>query len=102
MPAVGALTRLPNGAYKLGFRAEAISLDGGADASLGFEGTVAIAEISGSESFVHVETGHGTLVCVERGVSRREPGQKVDVRVDAARLFVFDPAGRPVAAGARL
>ena len=32
-----------------------------------FPGTVAVTEISGSESFVHVDTGVGTWVClVER------------------------------------
>ena len=40
-------------------------------------GRVALAEISGSETFVHVETGLGTFVCVERGVSMRQPGQPV-------------------------
>jgi glycerol transport system ATP-binding protein len=60
-------------------------------------GRVTLAEISGSESFVHVETALGTFVCVERGVSMRQPEQSVTLHVDAARMFVFDGAGLPVA-----
>ncbi len=100
VPAVGMLRRLADGRYTLAFRSEAISLDDAPPASLSFEGNIAVAEISGSESFVHIETAYGTMVCVERGVSARQPGQAVDVRVDVSRVFVFDPAGALVAIGA--
>ena len=65
-------------------------------ASISLSGRVALAEISGSETFVHVETGLGTFVCVERGVSMRQPGQSVVLHIDADRAFVFDDAGSPV------
>ena len=65
-------------------------------ASISLPGRVTLAEISGSESFVHIETALGTFVCVERGVSTRQPDQPVVLHVDATRMFVFDRAGQPV------
>ncbi len=96
-PAVGLLAAVPDGIYTLGFRGDMVRLDAPWPASVSLPGRVTLAEISGSESFVHVETALGTFVCVERGVSMRQPDQAVTLHVDAARLFVFDRAGLPVA-----
>jgi glycerol transport system ATP-binding protein len=96
-PAVGLLTKVPDGIYTLGFRGDMVQLDVPGPACVSMPGRVTLAEISGSESFVHVETALGTFVCVERGVSMRQPEQSVTLHVDAARMFVFDGAGLPVA-----
>ena len=97
--ALGVLADLADGTYTLAFRADIVSLKAAWPQSLSFEGCVAVAEISGSESFVHVASALGTLVCVEPGVSTFQPGQAVDLSVDATRLFVFDRTGALVAAG---
>jgi glycerol transport system ATP-binding protein len=96
----GVLATVPDGEYTLAFRADIVTLAAPWGTSLSFPGRVALAEISGSESFVHVESALGTLVCVEPGVSRRQPGQSADLHVDATRVFVFDRAGVLAAAGA--
>ncbi len=98
-PALGVLADLADGAYTLAFRADVVSLKAAWPQSLSFKGQVSVAEISGSESFVHVDSAFGTLVCVEPGVSAFQPGQAVDLHVDATRIFVFDCAGALVAAG---
>ena len=99
VPAAGVLATIPPGTYRLAFRADIVTLGTRWPAALSLAGRVALAEISGSESFVHVETAVGTFVCVERGVSARQPGQAADLHIDASRVFVFDRDGRPVAAG---
>jgi glycerol transport system ATP-binding protein len=99
VPAAGILTKLPDGIYTLGFRGDVARLETPWPASISVPGRVTLAEISGSESFVHVETSLGTFVCVERGVSARQPDQPVTLHVDAARMFVFDRAGQPVGFG---
>ena len=96
VPAVGAAARIADGTYTLGFRGDMVRFDAPWPASVSLPGRVTLAEISGSESFVHVETALGTFVCVERGVSLLQPDQSVTLHVDAARMFVFDRAGRPV------
>jgi glycerol transport system ATP-binding protein len=94
LPVVGALSRLPDGAYRLGFRADAVTIGEGQSSSLSFPGQVAVTEISGSESFVHVDVGLGVWVCLAEGVHDWQPGDQVELRVDANRTFVFDAAGR--------
>lgn len=101
-PAVGVLADLADGPHTIAFRADVVSLHAAWSQSLTFAGQVAVAEISGSESFVHVASALGTLVCVEPGVSTFQPGQAVDLHVDATRVFVFDHTGALVAAGPRL
>ena len=102
VPATGVLAQVPDGAYILAFRADIVALREAWPVSITFEGRVAVAEISGSESFVHVVTGLGTLVCVETGVSRLQPGEMVALHVDATRVFVFDHEGRRVATSPRM
>ncbi len=99
LPALGSLAQLADGDYTMAFRADIVSLHAAWPQSLTFAGEISVAEISGSESFVHVTSPRGTFVCVEAGVSTLQPGQSVDMHVDAARVFVFDSAGALVAAG---
>jgi glycerol transport system ATP-binding protein len=87
LPAIGALANLPDGHYQLGFRCDAVTLGGGAT---GFPGTVSVTELSGSESFVHVDVGHGTWVCLVRGVHDWLPGAAAEVSIDMHRAFVFE------------
>ena len=96
--AAGVLKITPDGNYTIAFRADIVRLDAPWPESISFPGRVAIAEISGSESFVHVETAIGTLVCVQPGVSEARAGEPVTLHVDATRVFVFDPSGRRAAA----
>jgi glycerol transport system ATP-binding protein len=97
LPAVGLLATVPDGIYTLGFRGDMARFDAPWPASVSLPGRVTLAEIGGSESFVHVATALGIFVCVERGVSMRQPDQSVVLHVDAARMFLFDRAGLPVA-----
>lgn len=99
LPALGVLAGVADGSHTLAFRADAVRLKAAWPQSLAFAGRVSVAEISGSESFVHVETALGTLVCVEAGVSTVQPGEAIDLSVDATRIFVFDGAGALVAGG---
>ena len=97
-PASGVLRGLSDGAYTIAFRADIVRLTSPwLPQSISLPGRVSVAEISGSESFVHVETAIGTMVCVEPGVSRAQPGDSVTLHIDADRIFVFDLAGRRVA-----
>jgi len=96
-PAPGALSNLADGAYRLGFRADAVTLGDTPSAGLSFPGQVAVTEISGSESFVHVNVGLGVWVCLVVGVHEWRLGADAEVRVDPDRIFVFDAAGKRAA-----
>jgi glycerol transport system ATP-binding protein len=98
--AIGAFASLPNGAYRLAFRADAIAIATMATAEWSFPGQVAVTEISGSESFVHVDVGLGVWVGVAPGVREWTRGEKVEVSVNQNSVFVFDPSGRLASAPA--
>jgi glycerol transport system ATP-binding protein len=100
LPATGVLANLPDGAYRLGFRCDDLTLGSGAAGTPGFPGIVSVTELSGSESFVHVDVGVGTWVCLISGVHDWLPGADVEVHVDMARAFAFDAAGRLAASPA--
>ena len=57
VPAVGVVAKVADGIYTLGFRGDMVRLEAPWPASISLPGRIALAEISGSESFVHVETG---------------------------------------------
>ena len=99
LKATGTLAQLADGEYTLAFRADIVTLSAAWKHSISLSGSVAVAEISGSESFVHVKTVLGTLVCVEAGVSKLQPGDTTQLHVDASRIFVFDKSGRRVPTG---
>ncbi len=112
------------GSYRLGLRAShtGLSTSGaeGAANIVNIPATVNLAEISGSETFVHLELTKSSgapdtttevarthVVAQLGGVHPLRAGQSVNLRIDPKRLFVFDPAGtlraapeRGVAAGA--
>ena len=88
---------LPDGAYTLAFRADAASIGAPAVDGLSFTGTVVVTEISGSESYVHVEVDVGTWVCLVSGVHEWALGQTVHVNVDPRGVLVFDASGRRAA-----
>ena len=85
---------LPLGNYRIGLRANELKLGSTDDAV----GTVTFSEVSGSETFIHVDTGFGPLVIQIKGVHRFALDAAVPVAIDQERLFAFDPNDRLVAA----
>ena len=100
IPAAGVLAALPDGDYSLGFRSDAVTIGSPDPSRLGFPGIVAVTEISGSESFVHVDVGTGIWVCLVEGLHGYEPGDRVEAQLDLGEVFVFGADGRRVAAPA--
>ena len=64
-------------------------------------GTVELAEISGSDTFVHVATSVGEMVAQLTGVHYFELGAPLTLYVDPAQAYVFDAAGALLRAPAR-
>ena len=59
-----------------------------------FDARVELAEISGSDSFIHVTSRLGPLVAQLVGVHRFELGAHLTLHLDARQAYVFDAAGR--------
>jgi glycerol transport system ATP-binding protein len=56
-------------------------------------GKVELAEISGSDTFVHVDTEAGELVALLTGVHYFDLGAPITLYLDPAQAYVFDPKG---------
>jgi len=111
---VEALQRLPalNGQLTLGIRAGALELlvaPGQSDREsqrqsdrqshrLLVPAKVALAEVSGSDTYIHLETPLGNLVVQRTGVHRLDLGELVTVAIDPAAVYLFDPQGAMVLA----
>jgi len=58
---------------------------------------VGLAEISGSETFVHAHHGEMNFIARLAGVHDYELGAPITLYFEPSRLFVFDGAGNLVA-----
>src|SRR3546814_18579949 len=91
---------LADGGYKVAIRPHHLPLRPPAREALQVEAAVVTTEITGSESFVHVEHDGKRRVALTPGVHRFEIAQRVPVYLHPAALLVFDGAHRLVAAPA--
>lgn len=80
---------LKQGAYSFGLRAAAISLH-----EDGFPFSIELAEISGSETFLHLKHGNIQVVGLLDAVRNFNIGQVVNVRFDIEYLYAFAVDGR--------
>lgn len=85
---------LSPGDYRFGMRANDLRLG----AETGLSGMLDFSEVSGSETFFHVETASGPVTVQIEGVQRIALGTTLSIAVPAHRLFAFSPAGDLVAA----
>ncbi|HYZ63692.1 MAG TPA: TOBE domain-containing protein, partial [Acetobacteraceae bacterium] len=85
---------LPPAAARAGFRAEHLMLGPPPPGCFGFEGQVVVTEITGSESYVHVDVGGARWVALARGVVDLPSGEDVQLHIDPMHVMAFDAAGR--------
>lgn len=98
LPAGRAAAAIPDGEYTIGIRPHHLTpRDQGNGATV--EGRVLVAELSGSESVVHVDLGGRTWVSQSPGIHPFEVGSTARLRVDVDRSFFFGDDGRLVAGG---
>jgi glycerol transport system ATP-binding protein len=86
---------LPSAASKaltIGVRAGALGIRQ-RPGDVALPGTVELAEISGSDTFVHVATAVGEVVAQLTGVHRFELGDAITLYLHPAQVYVFDTSG---------
>jgi len=79
-------------ALTIGVRASALRVHA-RDGDMALPGSVELAEISGSDTFVHVATPVGELVAQLTGVHQFELGSSVTLYLNPAQVYVFDARG---------
>ncbi len=92
-PASAHLRELAPGRYRFGIRANHLSTGRRGEHDVAIAARVELAEVNGSETFIHV--GHGPLswVVQEEGVHLFGPGSEATVYLQPERLYAFDPSG---------
>jgi glycerol transport system ATP-binding protein len=98
LPMRGPLAGLPDGEITLGFRANHLYLRAPGPDAVAVTATVAVTEITGSESFVHVMHEGSRWVALVHGIHELNPGAPVELYLDPNRIFVFGRDGRLMAA----
>jgi glycerol transport system ATP-binding protein len=83
-------TRTPT--LTVGIRAGALRVAARAG-DIALPGQVELAEISGSDTFLHVDTPIGELVAQLTGVHEFTLGTPVMLHLDPGQVYVFDAAG---------
>ena len=78
--------------FTVGLRAPALRVQA-QDGDVALPGRVELAEISGSDTFVHVATLVGEVVAQLTGVHYFELGASVTLYLSAAKAYVFDEQG---------
>ncbi len=96
-PAEGALAALPDGRYTAGFRANHITLNKHSGDAVELPCTVAVTEITGSESFLHLRHGAEKWVGLVHGVQDLSPGTAVNVYLNPVHIYLFAADGTLVA-----
>lgn len=89
---------VPAGDYRAGLRAEDVAIGAQAAGAAAIVGSVQLAEISGSETFVHANHGALNVIARLEGVHSYRLGEQVTLGFDPRRAFLFDLDGRMVAA----
>ncbi len=89
----GHLKTLSSGNYILGIRSNHLYLKSQTDNDVGLETRVELAEINGSETFIHVDYEGNKLVVQEVGIYSQKIGSQIKIYIDPANLFVFSKSG---------
>ena len=87
-------------ALTIGVRAGALRVERQAG-DVALQGRVELAEISGSDTFVHVDTPVGEVVAQLTGVHYFDLGAPITLHLNPAQAYVFDSAGALLVAPAR-
>jgi glycerol transport system ATP-binding protein len=97
IPMEGHLKSVPDGKYIFGVRPNHLFLTNGSEKNAEIRVKVALAEINGSETFIHVNHGDMHLVVQEDGIHPLQIGSEIAVYVNPCCFFVYDEAGQLLA-----
>jgi glycerol transport system ATP-binding protein len=103
-PAEGAAARIPDGRYLAGFRANHLGIARHAPGAVEFRCTLGVSEITGAETFLHLDHAGADWVALVHGVHDMAPGAEIGIWLDPAHVYLFADDGRlaapaPYAAG---
>ena len=97
IPLEGHMTTLQKGEYIFGVRSNHLFLNKVDEEDAEIRAKVELAEINGSETFIHINHADSKLVVQEDGIHPRRLGSEIAVYVSPCCFFVYDSSGTLVA-----
>jgi glycerol transport system ATP-binding protein len=83
--------------YTIGFQPHHLSLSSPTAGAVPVRARVSVTEVTGSESFVHLDFAGARWVMLAQGVKIFEPDETLEVFIDPRHIMVFNEEGRAVA-----
>jgi glycerol transport system ATP-binding protein len=93
----GTLAGLADGRYLAGFRPNHLELNKHTGSALEFRCRLLVTEITGSETFVHIQHGPDRWVGLIQGIHDLVHGSELAVYLDPAHVYIFGEDGALVA-----
>ena len=93
-----AIKNLPDGDYIAGFRANHLELNHKNPDAIKFDATLTTTEITGSETYLHMQHQDKNWVSLIHSVHELALGQKISVFLDPKHVFIFAQNGELVQA----
>ena len=97
VPASDAFTGLTEGNYLAGFRPNHLEMAKKGPSALEFATKLQVTEITGSETFIHLDHQGDSWVGLIHGVKILEIGAMMDVFLDPKHVYIFAEDGTSVA-----
>jgi len=88
--------QLPDGEYRAGFRAHHLELGGNAVGKIAFDAKLIVTELTGSDTFFHIETVGERWIGLVAGPQPFAEGEALRVSVDPTNIFYFDQHGKMI------
>jgi len=98
LPVPSELVGIADGNYTIGFQPHHLSLERPNAGGVPVRAKVTITEITGSESFIHLDFADVRWVMLTHGIRDLEIDEVVEVFIDPRHIMVFDEHGRAVTA----
>ncbi|MDU8910044.1 ABC transporter ATP-binding protein [Aestuariicoccus sp. MJ-SS9] len=98
--ATGRLAELADGRYTAGFRPNHLEIGKHTGDAMMFTTKLVVTELTGSETFVHLDHGGERWVGLIHGVHNLTLGADLQVYLDPSHVYVFDESGDLVAPAA--
>lgn len=93
IPSPGIFSTLADGNYRAGFRPNHLELSQHSEQAIEFSAQLNISEITGSETYLHMEYDQENWVGLVHGVHDLPLGQKLSVFLDPSHIYTFDESG---------
>lgn len=90
IPLLGDLPSLPDDDYTIAFRPHHLSLTSKNERCIPVKAKVAVTEITGSESYIHVDVGGVRWVLLTSGIYHFEVNDTIEIYMNPDTFYVFD------------